>query len=236
MRGSHLLLVSLVVVATVACEGGSAASTAPSTTTSVAESTTTTFYNPFLDIVEVESNFLPGDVVDVVGLTFDEQNWVGSFPADDVEFFGRLWEFDRLDAGLVSLGVAASYLDGAAWEQVEIEGREPGYFPQENTGVIGGAEDITVQAAGLEAASADEILELVAGTIAEAEGLDPIQITRREFGGREVFYDLIGGGDPTTRGFRLRVIVEENGDSFGVVLVERSIICVNVVADGGLCS
>ena len=83
---------------------------------------------------------------------------------------------------------------------MEVEGREPGYFPQENTGVIGEAEDITVQVAGLEAASAVEILALVAGTIAEAEGLDAIQITRREFGGREVFYDLIGGSDSKTRG------------------------------------
>jgi hypothetical protein len=102
--------------------------------------------------------------------------------------------------------------------------------------VIGEAEDITVQVAGLKAASADEILALVAGTIAEAEGLEPIQITRREFGGREVFYDLIGGGDPATRGFRLRVVVEEIGDSFVVVLVERSIICVRFVADDGLCA
>ncbi|MEX0796007.1 MAG: hypothetical protein WD274_04880 [Acidimicrobiia bacterium] len=234
MRGRHLLLL-FVIVAIVACDGGSAASTISTTSTSVAE-TTTTFLNPFLDVNEEESNFWPGDVVDIVGLPFDEQNWVGSFPADDVKFFGRLWEFDRLDAGLVSLGTAASYLGGAVWERVEVEGREPGYFPQEKTGAIGGTEDITVQVAGLEAASADEMLALVAGTIAEAVGLDPIQITRREFGGREVFYDLIGGDDPTTRGFRLRVVVEEIGDSFGVLLVERSIICVRIVADGGLCA
>lgn len=233
MRGSHLLRV-LLIVALVACDDGSAASTAPSTTTAVAEATTTTLHNPFLDMSEEESNFSPGDVVDVVGLPFDEQNWIGSFPA--VEFFGGLWEFDRLDAGLLSLGTAASYLNGDVWEQVEAEGRATGYFPQENTGVIGEAEDITVQVAGLKAASADEILALVAGTIAEAEGLDPIQITRREFGGREVFYDLIGGSDRATRGFRLRVVVEEIGDSFGVVLVERSIICVRVVVDGGLCA
>lgn len=235
MRGSYLLLVSLVVVLTVACDDGSVASTAPSTSTSVAE-TTTTLHNPFLDMSEEESNFAPGETVDVVGLPFDEQNWVGSFPADDVEFFGRLWEFDRLEAGLVSLGTAASYLDGDVWEQVELVGREPGYLPQENTGAIGGTEDITVQVTGLEAASADELLALVAGTIAESEGLDPIQITQRAFGGREVFFDLIESSDPETRGFRLRVVVEELADSFGVVLVERSIICVRIVADNGQCA
>jgi hypothetical protein len=36
--------------------------------------------------------------VSVVGLPVDEKAWVGSFPADDVEFFGNLWPFDRLDA------------------------------------------------------------------------------------------------------------------------------------------
>jgi hypothetical protein len=225
-----------LVVLTVACDGGSAASTANTTTTPVVETTTSTLHNPFLDISEEESNFLPGDVVDVVGLPFDEQNWVGSFPADDVEFFGRLWEFDRLDAGLVSSGTAASYLDGAVWERFESEGEAVGHFPQEKTGVIGDPEGITDLAAGLEAPSADELLDLVAGTIAESEGLEPIQITQREFGGREVFYDLIGSGEPTTRGFRLRIVVEEIGDSFGVVLVERSIICVRVLVDGGLCT
>lgn len=234
MRGGHLLRVSLVVFVVGACDGGSVVSTALSTTTSV-EETTTALPNPFLDLIEVDSNFLPGDFIDVVGLSIDEQNWVGSFPAEDVEFFGNLWEFDRLDAGLISLGTAAQNLDGGVWERVEKTGLEPGYIPQENTGVIGEAEDITGQAADLEAATADELLTLVASTIAEADGLEPIPITRREFGGRELLYDLVGSGEPTTRGFRLRVVVEESGDSFGVVLVERSIICVRSLTDNGEC-
>ncbi len=233
MRGRHLLWVFLIA-AVVACDGDTAPTTAPSTATTVVNTTTITLHNPFLDLREEVSNFSAGDAVDIIGLPFDEQNWAGSFPADDVEFFGRVWEFDRLDAGLLSLGAAASYLDGDVWEQVEIEGREPGYFPQEKTGVVGSAEDITSQAAGLEAASADDLLDLVAGTIAEAEGLDPVQITQREFGGREVFYDLVGD-DPTTRGYRLRIIVEEIGESFSVVLVERSVICVRLLTDTGLC-
>jgi hypothetical protein len=235
MRGRQLILFSVVFVIA-ACNADSvSSSTTMRTTTSTAE-TTTTFPNPFLDVVDEESNFLPGDIIDVVGLPFDEQNWVGSFPADDVEFFGRIWEFDRLDAVLASRGAAASYLGGPVWERVEVEGREPGFLPQENTGVIGVPEDITAQAEGIEAASADEILALVASTIATEEGLEPIQITQREFGGREVFYDLIGDSDPATRGFRLRVVVEEVGDSFAVVLVERSIICVSALDDGGRCA
>jgi hypothetical protein len=80
-----------------ACSAGNATSSIASTSTTV-ESTTTTFLNPFLDLAEEPSNFSARDVVSVVGLPVDEKAWVGSFPADDVEFFGNLWPFDRLDA------------------------------------------------------------------------------------------------------------------------------------------
>jgi hypothetical protein len=218
-----------------ACSAGNATSSIASTSTTV-ESTTTTFLNPFLDLAEEPSNFSARDVVSVVGLPVDEKAWVGSFPADDVEFFGNLWPFDRLDAGLISLGEAASYDGGPAWEKVSQNGKEDGYFPQEMTGVLGLPEDITNEAADLVAASADELLTTVANSIAEKEAQQSIQITLREFGGREVYFDLIGGTDPATRGQRLRVVVEEYEEGFRVTLVESRIICVSRLSDAGTCS
>jgi hypothetical protein len=226
----------IVLAATLACACGDGAETPTSTTSAAPLFTTTTFANPFLDVEEELSNFAPGDDVDVVGIHADDQTWVGSFPADDVPFFGRLWPFDRVESGLVAVGEAASYQGGPVWEAVEQEGRERGYFPQDNTGVLGEASDVTAAVADLEAGSADELLTGVAETIALAEGLEPIQITNREFGGREVYYDLLGGSDPETRGQRLRVVVEETGESFTVTLVESQIICVSQVTDEGICS
>ncbi len=232
MRPRFALLV--VLLGLTACSAGSASSSIASTSTTV-KSTTTTFLNPFLDLVEEPSNFELGDVVAVVGLSVDETAWVGSFPADDVEFFGNLWPFDRIDAGLIALGEAASYHGGSAWEKVEQEGREIGYFPQDKTGVLGPPRDITLDVANLEAASADELLAAAANSIAQQEGLQAIQITLREFGGRELYFDLIGGSDPKSRGQRLRIVVEESGESFSVVSVESRIICVSVVLETGEC-
>ena len=229
-------LVLLMVLSGMTACSGSGSPPTESTTTTVASTTTTVFLNPFLDIVEEPSNFAAGDVISVVGLPLEEKAWVGSFPADDVEFFGGLWPFDRLGTELVAAGEAASYHGGPVWEMVVKEGREPGYFPQNRTGVIGLPRDITLEVADLEAATADELLSAVATTIAEVESLQPIQVSPRAFGGREVYFDLIGGSDPTTRGQRLRVVVEESGESFIVTLVESSIICVAGVDDGGACT
>jgi hypothetical protein len=104
------------------------------------------------------------------------------------------------------------------------------------TGVLGLPEDITTEAADLVAASADELLTTVANSIADLDGLQPIQISLREFGGREVYFDLIGGTDPATRGQRLRVVVEESEEGFRVTLVESRIICVSGLSDAGTCS
>jgi hypothetical protein len=230
MCGRLLIWVALVAVA--ACSGGGETATT-STTTTLAE-TTTSFHNPFSDIVEEPSNFSAEDVVDIVGLSMDDQPWVGSFPADDVTFFGELWEFDRLDAGLIAMGEAASYLGGPAWERVGREGREPGYFLQENTGVIGRIDDATAEVADLTSDSVDDLGMMVAGALAGA-GLEPIQIVPREFGGRELYYDLIGSVDDLTRGYRVKIVTEEDGTLFRVVSVERSLICVHGAAEAGDC-
>jgi hypothetical protein len=231
MHGRLVIWVALVAVA--ACSGG-AEDTTTSTTTTPAETTTTSIPNPFLDIVEAPSNFSAEDVVDVVGLPLDEQAWVGSFPADDVTFFGELWEFDRLDAGLIAAGEAASYLGGPVWERVGREGREPGYFLQENTGVIGRIDDATAEVADLTSDSVDDLGMIVAEALAGA-GLEPIQILAREFGGRELYYDLIGSADELTRGYRIKIITEEDGALFRVISVERSLICVHGTDETGDC-
>jgi hypothetical protein len=233
---SRRLALLILILAAAACSQGTD-STSDQTTTSLPEATTVfSFASPFLDVTEEPSNFTAGDVVAVVGLPADEQAWVGSFPADDVEFFGNLWPFDRVDAALVASGEAARYQDGPIWEKVGQEGKELAYFPQDNTGVLGQSEEVTADVADLEAASADELLSMVADAIAQAAGLEPIQISEREFGGREVYFDLLGGSEPTTRGQRLRVVVEEDGDGFVVALVESQVICVSRVTDEGTCS
>lgn len=227
--------VMVLVLVAGACNGDATDTTRPTSTT-IVETTTSFFPNPLLDVEDVPSNFSVGDAVSVVGLPSDERAWVGSFPADDVEFFGGLWPFDRLDPGLVAIGEAASYLGGPVWERVEQEGRESGFIPQARTGVLGPADDMTEDVAELQAASADELLALIAETIAVENGLKPIQITTREFGGREVYFDLMGGSDPTSRGIRIRVVVEESGDGFSVVQVERQVICVSGITNAGACS
>lgn len=229
----HLRVIIVLLISVIAACGGESEPT--STTKPPPPETTLSFANPFLDVQEEPSNFVAGAQIAVVGRPANDQAWVGSFPADDVEFFGSLWAFDRIDSGLIAIGEAASYQGGPVWERVEKDGKEPGYIPQNQTGVIGASEDITSNVSDLEAASADELLDLVADTIADAEGLEPIKITIREFGGRELFYDLIGGGDPTTRGERLRIVVEESGDVFRVAMVERWIICVSAVTEAGVC-
>ncbi|HEY5890049.1 MAG TPA: hypothetical protein VIW94_05055 [Acidimicrobiia bacterium] len=229
-------LVLVIVLSGVTACTSSGSSPEESTTTTLLAATTTLLANPFLDVVEEPSNFAGGDVISVVGLPLEEKAWVGSFPAADIEFFGNLWPVDRLDANLIAVGEAASYLGGPVWELVGQDGREQGYFPQDRTGVLGPTRDITLEVADLVGASADELLASVASTIADLQSQQPIQISQREFGGREVYFDLIGGSDPKTRGQRLRVVVEESGESFTVALVESSIICVAGVDTNGACT
>jgi hypothetical protein len=233
MHGGLIIWLALIAVA--GCSGGGGTSTT-STTTTLRSTTTSAIPNPFLDVVEGPSNFSAGDVVDVVGVSLDNQAWVGSFPADDVAFFGGLWEVDRLNAELIATGEAASYLGGPVWEKVGREGREPGYFLQENTGVIGRTDDVTNQAADLVGESVDGLITTAAESFGVADGLQPIQITQRGFGGRGVFYDLIGGADPLSRGYRLRIVVAEQGATFVPLLLERSIICVHSVNESGDCA
>jgi hypothetical protein len=234
MSGRMAVLGLICLLPLGSCTGGEGAATTVTPTTA-SETTTSSFENPFVDLVEEPSNFAGGAVIDVVGLSLAEQNWVSSFPADDVEFFGYLWQFDRLNADLVAVGEAASYQDGPPWEKVQQPGREIGFVPRENTGVVGAMEVITNQVAGMTSASVDDLVESVAESIGSSQGLEPIQITQREFGGREVYYDLVGGDDPLVRGFRLHIVVGEDGESFVPTLVEQSIICVSGTDAAGMC-
>jgi len=212
----------MAVVLVASCSGDSAATTTttPTTTTIPVETTFT------LPGSETESVFTAGDMVGVIGAAHDVTHWLISFPGG---LGGVERELLPTQTGLEAVGTAWQ-VDDMFWERLRLGDRE-GYFPRSMLGYIGEPEDVTSLFNALSAESVESLGEAIAGEIEAAEivlvGSSPL----------EVVYDVLGLGDDSVAGYRIRVLAIEDSDGFVAELVQRTPLCARGWDDeSGRCS
>ncbi|HVR78565.1 MAG TPA: hypothetical protein VMS99_09260 [Acidimicrobiia bacterium] len=208
----------LLVVA--ACSGEAVVpTTTSSTTTTVVVETTFT-----LPGEETESTFRPGDLVGVVGVDDSVTHWLVDFPGLD----GVAREVQPTDTRLEALGIAWQ-VDDVLWERLAFAGRE-GFFPRSMLAFIGEPDDVTDLYATLNSESVEDLGAQIAG---EIEATEIVLVA--EPSPLEVVYDVIGLGDDSVEGYRVRVIAKEVAAGFTVELVERTPLCRRGLGDSGQC-
>jgi hypothetical protein len=210
-----------VVLLVVAGCGGEAVvpTTTPSTTTTVVVETTFT-----LPGAETESTFRSGDLVGVVGADDGVTHWLVDFPGVD----GVAREIQPTDTGLEALGIAWQ-VDDVLWERLAFADRE-GFFPRSMLAFIGEPEDVTDLYATLTSESVEDLGAQIAG---EIEATEIVLVA--EPSSLEVVYDVMGLGDDSVGGYRVRVIAREVDAGFTAELVERTPLCRRGLSDSGQC-
>lgn len=203
-----------------ACSGEAVVlTTTSSTTTTVVVETTFT-----LPGAETDSTFRSGDLVGVIGAENGTTHWLVDFPGVD----GVAREVQPTDTGLEALGIAWQ-IDDVLWERLAFADRE-GYFPRSMLAFIGEPEDVTDLYATLNSESVEDLGAQIAGEIEATE-----LVLVAEPSSLEVVYDVIGLGDDSVEGYRVRVIAKEVGVGFTPESVERTPLCRRGLSDSGQC-
>lgn len=245
------LFAALILLVVTGCEADSVGNTtttsevevATTSTTTTVESTTTTF-EPF-PTEDVPSKFTEGELVAVFGVSIDVRAGLRGLPTDSPDAPPSLLSgsFDRQATDMVATGIAKSWEGGPSWEyltfgEVDEYGnpRYGGFIEPFHVGFLGASDTVTDEVADLTNDRVDDLGFEVAQYFAGIAGLEVVPITRREYGGRELTFDLVGGIDDVTAGWRIHVVMEEDGDLFRVVEVDRKLFCWFAVDDSGACA
>lgn len=242
MRHRALAVVlALLSMLTAGCQADPRGETTISVATT-AEATTSTF--PTLPVEDAPSKFEKGELVAAFGFSLDDHATLSGLPTDrdDAPPSGGSGSFDRQSTELVASGFAKSWAGDPPWEHFEFgeldefgNSQFGGYLPADKVGFLGATEDVSDQVADLVNERVDDLALDVARSFAGAGGLEVVSIMQREFGGRELAYDLVGGIDAATAGWRLQIVMEEDGDLFRVVQVSRTVFCWFAVDESGEC-
>lgn len=241
MRWTRLAVVVPTLLLVIGCEAGPSPTTTGETTTT-SQTTTTTF--PEFPIEDVRSKFIEGELVAVFGFSLDEHPTLSGLPTDrdDAPPSGGSGSFDRQATDLVATGIATSWDGGPPWERLELGGPDEfgnaqfdAYLPQDRVGFLGGTEIVTDLVASMTNERVEVLAMEVAQHLADLEGLEVVPIMQREYLGRELTFDLVGGIDEATAGWRIHVVMEEDGNLFRVVDVERTLFCWFAVDESGVC-
>jgi len=235
--GVPLIALSAVLIS---CAGDEAVitttSTSTSTTTTTAPTTTTTTTLPGEPI-----DLFPaaGDILAVVGVSFDSELNVRAAPGTDQDVLTRL---PPLTSDVVATGQARQLPD-SIWYEITF-GDVTGWASSAYLAWIGDTSDITaavIEEIG-ETPTAETMLDLgfiVAQSQAVEEPESRIRVARsptvRDVG--EVTYDVVGLGDDSVFGVRLTVFgtPDDGGESFTLMTVEGTDFCGRGPATGGLC-
>ena len=196
-----------------------------STTTSFVTTTATSVTAPILPGNEIASVFNAGDVVGVIGVAEGDNLLLLSFPGDTGE---TILEVDSLETAVETLGVAWE-IGSIPWELVLLGGRE-GYLPRANLAFVARSEEITAQFAG---STSDSPLELGEEIASEIEASRVVLVGRPD--DLELIYDVLGFGDDSLAGYRVRVVLVESEQGFAATLVERSPLCARGLTEDSIC-
>lgn len=211
--------------------------------TTTAESTTSSFA-PF-PTEDVPSRFAEGELVAVFGFSIDDRATLRGLPTDSPDAPPTLGSgnFDRQATDLVASGIATSWEGGPPWEHLQFG--EPdeygnlqygGFIEPSHVGFLGATETVTDEVADMTNERVDDLALEVAEYFASLDGLEVVPITQREYLGRELTFDLVGGIDEATAGWRIHVVMEEDGDLFQVVEANRTLFCWFAVDESGACA
>ncbi len=238
-RWGLILLVSTLVL--VSCAGDEAvitttSSTTTSTTTTTVATTTTTTTLPGepIDLFPEE-----GDILAVVGVSYDSELNVRAAPGTDQAVVVRL---PPLTDDVVATGQERQLTD-SIWYEISVDDIT-GWASSAYLAWIGETTDITATVIGLlgETPTAETMLDLglvVAESQASDEPASRIRVSRspsvRDLG--EVSYDVIGLGDDALFGVRLRIFAtpDDSGDSFTLKTVESTALCARGLTPEGFC-
>jgi hypothetical protein len=208
--------------------------TTSTTTTTASTTTTTTLPGEPIDLFPEA-----GDILAVVGVSFDSELNVRAAPGTDQEVLTRL---PPLTDDVVTTGQERQMPD-SIWYEVTVDG-VTGWSSSAYLAWIGETADITSVVIELlgETPTAETMLDLgliVAQSQASEEPSSRIRMARqpavRDLG--EVTYDVIGLGDDAVFGVRLRIFgtPDEAGESFTLKTVESTALCARGLTAEGLC-
>ncbi|WP_149359329.1 hypothetical protein [Lolliginicoccus suaedae] len=211
---------------------------APTTTTSGEPGTTST------GLPGEPAMFGPasGDELAVIGVAHDETTAVRAVPGEDGSTVTAL----APDAmGLLATGEARSLDDGTTWFEVDAPGGT-GWISARDVAYLGVTDDTTAAVIGrigrVSGSSVTEVGEAVADDLASDEPPSRIVQSGPATSGdlHEVQLDVIGLGDDSVLGYRIRVfgMDDEGPDASGEVVlrtVEQTTICARGVTSDGLC-
>lgn len=238
-RWSLMALAASVVL--VSCAGDAAvitttSSTTTSTTTTTAPTTTTTTTLPGEPI-----DLFPeaGDILAVVGVSFDSELNVREAPGTDQTVVMRL---PPLTDDAVATGQERQLPD-SIWYEITVDD-VTGWASSAYLAWIGETTDVTSVVIGLleETPTAETMLDLgliVAESQASDDPPSRIRVARQpsvtDLG--EVTYDVIGLGDDALFGVRLRIFgtPDAGGESFTLKTVESTALCARGLTPEGFC-
>jgi hypothetical protein len=162
----------------------------------------------------------------VIGVESEPSPGLLSFPGQSGE---PVFEVSPLEDDLEALGRAWE-IDGVAWEWLLVQGHE-GYLPRSWLGFIGEPEDVTSQFAAL---TSDSVARLGEEIASEIEATKTVLVAQAS--PLEVVYDVVGLGDDSIAGYRIRVSArEEDTGGFAPESVERSPLCTRGLTATGVC-
>ena len=174
----------------------------------------------------------------MIGVAHDDVLDVRALPGTDQQIIG---EFDPLADDVVALGNSRS-LPESIWFEVDTDG-VTGWAGSSFLAYLGRTTDQTASMVELlgetpEAATIADLGLIVAEALASDEPPARIVMSGSPSVGDlgEVTYDVVGLGDDSLRGFRLRVFgwPSESGEGFVLASVEQTLLCGRGVS-GGLC-
>lgn len=205
--------------------------TTTATSTTTAASTTTTLAGEPIELFARE-----GDVLGVVGVAHDDVLNVRAGPGTDQPVVATL---DPLADDVIATG-RARQLPRSLWYEVDVDG-VTGWASIAFLAYIGDTFDSTDEAiatlgTGPIAETMVDVGRIVAETFASADPVSEITMTAPPTGSdtAEVTYDVIGLGDDSVLGFRVRVLaeVDEGGEAFRLTRVESTLLCARGLSEG----
>ena len=234
--GVTCVVLSLVLVSCAGDETVITTTTSTSTTTTTAPTTTTT---TTLSGEPIDLFPQPGDILAVVGISFDSELNVRAAPGTDEAVLVRL---PPLTDDVVATGQERQLPD-SIWYEVTVDD-VTGWASSGYLAWIGDTSDITSVVIALlgETPSAESMLDLgliVAESQASTKPASRIRVAKsptvQDVG--EVTFDVIGLGDDALFGLRLTVFgtPDDSGESFTLLAVESTVLCARGLTAGGLC-
>lgn len=207
---------------------------APTTTTTAPTTTTTSLPGESIDLFPEA-----GDILAVVGVSFDSELNVRAAPGTDQEVLVRL---APLTDDVVATGQERQLPD-SIWYEVTFDG-VTGWASSAYLAWIGDTADITaavIEKIG-ETPSAETMLDLglrvaLSQSVEEPESRIRVAKSPTVTDLGEVTYDVIGLGDDAVFGLRLVVFgtPDSGGESFTLKTVESTTLCARGLTTEGLC-